>query len=46
MITVASMFLKLSIFGKAKEKGAVNLSKKKKVKVEEEEEEEPKKRRK
>jgi hypothetical protein len=51
MITTASLFLKMSIFGKAKEKKAVNLSKKKRVKVEEsleeeEVEEEPKKKRK
>lgn len=49
MVTVASLFLKMSIFGKAKEKKAVNLKKKKRVKKEdsvEEEEEEPKKKRK
>jgi len=51
MVTVSSLFLKMSVFGKAKEGKAVSFKKKKKVKKEEEEEEEeeedsPKKKRK
>jgi len=50
MVTVASLFLKMSIFGKAKEGKAVSFKKKKRVKKEdseeEEEEEAPKKKRK
>merc|ERR1712039_589149 len=51
MVTVASLFLKMSIFGKAKEGKAVSFKKKKRVKKEESEEEEeeeesPKKKRK
>jgi hypothetical protein len=40
MVTVASMFLKLSVFGKAKEGKAVSLKKKKVKKPESDEEEE------
>jgi len=49
MVTVATLFIKMSLFGKAKEGKAVSFKKKKRVKKEdseEEEEEAPKKKRK